>query len=42
MVKLDDDVLIKEYIYIRDKIKIDNKKEKVSFFDKIKNFFGIS
>ncbi len=42
MVKLDEDVLIKEYIYIRDKIKIDNKKEKVSFFDKIKNFLGIS
>lgn len=42
MVKLDDDVLIKEYIYEREKVSVNDKKKKLSFFDKVKSFFGIS
>ena len=42
MIKLNDSVLVKEYIYEREKVSVNDKKEKLSFFDKIKNFFGIS
>lgn len=42
MIKLNDNVLVKEYIYEKDNVIVNAKKEKLSFFDKIKNFFGIS
>ena len=42
MIKLNDSVLVKEYIYEKDNVIVNDKKEKLSFFDKIKNFFGIS
>ena len=42
MIKLNDSVLVKEYIYEKDNVIENDKKEKLSFFDKVKNFFGIS
>ena len=42
MIKLNDSVLVKEYIYEREKVSVNDKKKKLSFFDKVKNFFGIS
>lgn len=42
MIKLNDSVLIKEYIYEKDNVIVNDKNDKLSFFDKIKNFFGIS
>ena len=42
LIKLNDEVLVKEYIYEKDDDNKNNKKDSVSFFDKIKKFFGIS
>ena len=42
MIKLNDSVLVKEYIYEREKVSVNDKKKKLSFFDKVKSFFGIS
>lgn len=41
MVKLDDDTLIKEYIYEKEEVVKNNSNEDISFFDKLKNFFKI-
>lgn len=42
VIKLNDSVLVKEYIYEKDNVIVNDKKKKLSFFDKVKNFFGIS
>ena len=41
MIKLNDDTLIKEYIYEKEKIVKDNINKEKSFFDKLKDFFKI-
>lgn len=41
MIKLNDDTLIKEYIYEKENVVKNNTNKQKSFFDKIKNFLGI-